>query len=281
REGETLRVGEEGIQISFDEAGKLSKDDVFLRWEKMSKSKGNVVTPDEAVERYGADGLRVYELFEAPFEATIQWSDERVHGATRFLNRVFRLTDQIRPHLKKDWRERIGSASLDDASEALRRATHTAIERVSKDIEGFEFNTAVAAMMEFVNAINEFVRDTDLSAEGAALVASEAAETLVLLLAPIAPHSADEIWESYGFEGFTYRQPWPSPDPALLKSETVTIVLQVNGKTRGTMEARAATSEKELERLALSHERVQAHMEGKTLRKVIVVPGRLVNVVAD
>lgn len=280
RENERLKVGEEGILITFEEAAKLPKEEVFYKWEKMSKSKGNVVTPDEAVEKYGADALRVYELFEAPFEQTIQWSEERVQGAIRFLHRVFKLTDDWRPHFVRDWREQINTANLDSSSREMRNITHTTIEKVTKDIENFSFNTAVATLMEFTNVITEKIRSFTQEQGGLRLAISEAVETLILLLAPIAPHCADEIWESYGFPGFTYQANFPKANPDLLTKERVTIVLQVNGRVRANIEVPTGTSREELERLALSHERVQQFIDGKKVQKVVVVPDKLVNVVA-
>lgn len=279
REGETLHVGEEGVQISFEEAAQLPPDQVFYRWEKMSKSKGNVVTPEEAVSRYGADALRVYELFEAPFEQTIQWTDERVIGAVRFVNRVFKVSDSLRKYFIRNWRSGVTSAQFDRSESALRFSTHCAIEKVSKDIDDFRFNTAVAALMEFVNSISDFARTADFNRESARLAASEAIENLLLLIAPVAPHTADEVWESYGLEGFTLNKTWPKADPSLMKMDEVTVVLQVNGKVRANIQAPASSTQEDLERLALENEKVRQHIGDLAVRKVIVVPGKLVNVV--
>jgi leucyl-tRNA synthetase len=281
RSNETLRIGEEGIQITYEEAQSLPEDEVFWRWEKMSKSKGNVVTPDEAVEKYGADALRVYELFEAPFSATIQWSEERIGGAINFLHRVFKLTDEFRERFEPNWRSGLRSAETNSKETELRRSTHFAIKKVTDDFESFAFNTAVSSLMEFRNSIADFAKSADYSRTETRLVMSEAIETLILLLAPIAPHSADEIWESYGFHGFTYQADWPKFDERFLVKQTVTMVLQVNGKVRANMDVPAGLSTEEAERLALAHEKVAQHTEGKTVRKVIVVPDKVVNVVAN
>ncbi len=276
RENETLKTGEEGIQISFEEAKALPADQVFWRWARMSKSKGNVVTPDEGVARYGADALRVYELFEAPFEQTIQWSDERVMGAVRFLSRTFKLASEIRPSYDPDWRTAVQSAKLEKADRDMRCLTHNTILKLTDDIASFKFNTAVAAMMEFLNGIADYAKRSPNTA-----VISEAIETFILLLSPIAPHTADELWEMFGKEGFTLRQEWPAADDALLRSDTVTIVLQVNGKTRGNIEAPAGAERTHLEQLALNHEKVRQHVGQSAVKKVIVVPDKLVNVVAE
>lgn len=276
KEGETLRVGEEGIQISYEEAEEIGDAGVFWRWEKMSKSKGNVVTPDEAVELYGADALRIYELFEAPFEQTIQWTKDRVQGAVRFLNRVFKLTDEVKRIYVPDWRGHIAAAATSKEDKQMRHATHVAIQKVTQDIEQFSFNTAVAALMEFSNTLTDYSKSVPNE-----VVLSEAVETLILLLAPFAPHTADEIWESYGKSGFTLEEAWPTLDLEQLKTDTITIVLQVNGKTRGNMEVPAATTKEELEQLALVHQKAVQFLAGQTVRRVVVVPGKLVNIVAN
>jgi leucyl-tRNA synthetase len=275
REGETLRVGEEGILISREEAERLPPDQVFYKWEKMSKSKGNVVTPDEAVERYGADALRVYELFEAPFEQAIQWSEDRVQGAIRFLHRVFRVLAEIQPKYRPDWREAIEEANS-PADRRLRLATHTAIRKVTEDIERFAFNTAIAALMEFTNALTEASAKGEVSA--AAL--SEAAETLILLLSPFAPHSADELWQAYGREGFTLLQPFPVTDERCLEADSITIVIQVNGKVRDSLEVKPGTAQADLEAMALSSEKVKRSLDGMEIVRIVSVPNKLLNIVA-
>ncbi|GIW56583.1 MAG: leucine--tRNA ligase [Nitrospiraceae bacterium] len=275
REGEVLRVGEEGILISREEAEELPPDQVFYKWEKMSKSKGNVVTPDEAVEKYGADALRVYELFEAPFEQAIQWSEERVQGAIRFLHRVFRVLAEIQPKYRPNWRDEIGAADS-SADRDLRRATHAAIAKVREDIDRFAFNTAIAALMEFTNTLTEATAKGEVSEA----TLSEAAETLILLLSPFAPHSADEIWQAYGKEGFTLEQPFPEVEESCLEAESVTIVVQVNGKVRDSLVVKPGTAQSELESLALSSEKVKRALDGKQVVRVVVVPDKLLNVVA-
>jgi leucyl-tRNA synthetase len=279
REGERLRVGEEGIMISPAEAAELPKDQVFWRWEKMSKSKGNVVTPDEMVEQFGADALRVYELFVAPFDQAVMWTTEGIQGAYRFLGRVWRSALEAREVFDRDWREKLGG-EFDEQCRSLRRKTHTTIKKVCDDVEAFRFNTAVAAMMEWLNAIAEF-QQGGAPDEPHRVALSEAIEGFIRLLSPMAPHMADEVWERYGFEGFLYGAALPAFDPEVAKAEEVTVALQVNGKLRGTLMAPADVSEEELEKLALEHPKVLQHTEGKTVRKVVVVPGKLVNVVAN
>jgi leucyl-tRNA synthetase len=280
REGERLDIGEEGILVSFEEAKALPEEELFWRWTRMSKSKGNVVTPDEMVERFGADALRVYLLFVAPFSAEVQWSNDGVHAAARFLSRVFKLVDTLKATYAPEWRDLIAFEEMDDASRGLRRLTHSTIRKAEEDIERLAFNTYVSSLMEFVNGVNDALRERGVNDDRAfALAASEALESLILLLAPAAPHSADELWESIGKEGFTYHADWPRFQSDLAAAETVTIAVQVNGKLRDTVEMPTGASKEDLERAALAAPKVGPHLEGKTVRKVIVVPEKLVNVV--
>ncbi len=277
---ETLKVGEDGIQISQDELQNYPKDQIFVKWEKMSKSKGNVVTPTEGAQKYGADALRVYELFEAPFEQTIQWSVERVRGSINFLNRVFRLISEYQPYLVKDWKQGLDQEFQKPELE-LRNSTHKTIQKVTGDIEKFKFNTAVSALMEFLNVISDFTKTADFALKSTQICFSEAIENLILLLAPIAPHSADEIWESIGHTGFTYLQEWPIPDAKMLIANTVTYPIQVNGKVRATIDVPRETSNDELEKFALAEPKVQQFIQGLTVKKVIIIAERLINVVAN
>jgi len=274
-ENETLRLGEPGIMLTYAEAADMPKGDVFWRWEKMSKSKGNVVTPEEAAIRYGADALRIYELFEAPFEQTIQWSEDRIQGSIRFLHRVFRLVGDYLPKRTHGGQEPFADLSKEEMG--LRNLTHSTIQKVTLDINEFSFNTAVAALMEFSNGITDFMR----SHEGASPALSEAVEALILLIAPMAPHSADELWERIGNTGFTLGAPWPKFDEQLLVRDEIEIAVQVNGKLRGSLRVPKDIERQELERLALDCEKVPHALEDKTVRKIIVVPGRIVNIVAN
>lgn len=274
REDERLDVGEDGILISYEDAAAMPAEDVTWKFVRMSKSKGNVVTPDEAVEQYGADALRVYELFVAPFDADVMWANEGMQGAVRFLSRVFKFVSDIEPNYQADWADRIGSET---GTEKLRRANHQLCRKVTQDVDRFAFNTAIAAMMTFLNTCADLRKEVPADA----LAWSEAAETLTLLLAPFAPHTADEIWEGLGYEGFTYLADWPKFDESLAADSTVTIAVQVNGKLRETFEAPADAVKDELEAIALQLPKVLTFTEGLTVRKVVVVPGKLVNIVAN
>lgn len=281
REGERLAVGEEGILTSFEDAKDLPKEDLIWRWARMSKSKGNVVTPDEMVEQFGADALRLYLLFKAPFNADIEWENKGVEDLSKFLSRVFRIVETLRPHYAADWKDFIAFEESSDTSKKVRRATHQAIRNVSEDIERFSFNTYVAWLMKYVNSLFEVANGLGTPDRATILALSEAVDTLVLLLAPGAPHSADELWESLGHEGFTLRADWPRFQPDLAVEDTVTIAIQVNGKLRDTVEIAAGADQPTHEAAARASAKVQAYLEAGTVRKVIVVPGRMVNFVVN
>ncbi|HUU53555.1 MAG TPA: leucine--tRNA ligase [Armatimonadota bacterium] len=247
-------------------------------WIKMSKSKGNVVTPDEVVARYGADSLRVYELFVAPLTDSIQWSEDGINGMHRFLSRAYRVVQEYGGHYDPRWRE-AGRQEMMERSEdrALARKTHQTIRKVTEDIEGLQFNTAVAALMELMN---ELWKHAPILRQGVRSAAfSEAVEMVVLLLAPMAPHLADELWEQLGHDGFTALQPWPEYDPDVARADEITVVLQINGKLRDRLSVPPGTPKEDLKAQALASEKIQSYLEGKSIRQVIVVPDRLVNIV--
>jgi leucyl-tRNA synthetase len=282
REGEMLGVGEDGVLVSFEEAKAMPEDDLTWKWVRMSKSKGNVVTPDEAVEQYGADALRMYLLFVAPFHADVQWSNEGMQGMSRFLSRIFKFTSELQSHFVDNWKDLIAFEELDDLAKRIRRATHQAIRNCTKDLETFGFNTYVSWLMKYMNELNDCLdsgRSRLTTDRSIALALSEAVETVVLLMSPGAPHSADEIWESLGREGTTYHAEWPVHSDELAAENEVTIAVQVNGKLRDTLTVAAGTGEDDLKQLAQASEKVQSFTSGKEVKKVIVVPGRLVNIV--
>jgi len=281
REGESLGVGEEGILVSYEEAKALPKEELTWRWSRMSKSKGNVVTPDDAVAEYGADALRLYLLFRAPFDADIEWENKGMGDLGKFLSRVFRFVDANRSHYEPTWRDYIPWEEADDRSSAVRRITHQTIQKCTDDIEAFGFNTYVSWLMKYVNGLNDALAGGGDYSRATVLAISEAVETLILLIAPGAPHSSDELWEFIGQTGFSYNAPWPVSDPALAAETKLTIAIQVNGKLRGTFDIDAGASNEEYEATAKAHEKIVPHIEGKTIRKVIVVAGKLVNIVAS
>ena len=267
-----------------EEKASVPESEWVYRWVKMSKSMGNVVTPDAMAEQYGADSLRLYGLFVAPFEETVQWTDSGIQNANKYLNRVWRLWTELRSHYTADWRDNL-AAALPDFTEndrRLRRKLHQTIRKVGEDIESFRFNTCIAAFMEFTNELSAFRNALTGTVPTAAQVAliSEVLETLPLLFAPVTPHLADEFWERLGKEGFTFKQSWPAFDEAAAAEEAITIVLQINGKVRDRLFVAPDTDSAEIERLALANEKVAADLTGKTVRKVIAVPGKLINIVA-
>ncbi len=247
---------------------------------KMSKSKGNVVSPDDMVARYGADSARMYSLFAAPPDRDLDWQEDGVAGVSRFLGRVWRLVS------KYGEIARGGSASsgaMDKSSEnagtGLRRKLHQTIAKITQDFEGrWHFNTDVAAIMELVNEIQD--ADAQLaSGEIPAPVVRELLRTLVLLLAPFAPFLAAELWEQLGEEGAILRHPWPKSDPELAREDEIEIPVQINGKLVTVIRVAAGADAKTMEAAALADEKVKARIAGKTVVKVIVVPGRAVNLV--
>ncbi|MGC9974576.1 MAG: leucine--tRNA ligase, partial [Gaiellaceae bacterium] len=231
---------------------------IYYRGAKMSKSKGNVVAPDEMIRRYGADAVRLNILFMGPADQDVEWQDSGVEGTSRFLGRLWRTTLEV-----------AGKPASPEATPLVRKA-HQTIAKVTDDIERrFAFNTPIAAVMELVNEINRAPEDPG---------ASFAAETAVSLIQPYAPHIAEELWQRLGHERL-WQQPWPRFDESLLEQQTFELVVQVNGKLRDRLEASVEASEQELVELARSSPRVAALIEGKEVRKTIVVPRKLVNLV--
>ena len=274
------------IPLAPEEVERMSEEQksrIVWKWVKMSKSKRNVVTPDAMAERFGADALRTYELFVAPFEDAVQWSEEGMNGAYRFMGRVWRLVGGWIDRFDPDWRAKVAAeAAADPKAKALRRKVHQTVAKVSQDIEDFAFNTAVAALMELVNEMQSFA--ASVPAEGAPSAMSEAIESLILLLSPMTPHIADELWSMLpkpDKKAFTLLERWPDYDPEVAKAEEVEIVVQISGKIRDKLTIPADTDEASMERLALASPKIQSDLAGKTVRKVIAVKGKLVNIVAS
>jgi leucyl-tRNA synthetase len=258
------------------------------RTEKMSKSKKNVVDPDELLEQHGADTIRIFSLFAAPPERDLEWSDEGVQGAFRFLNRVWRLAEERAAALAGAAPPSDGAG--DEAVRELRRATHQTIQRVTRDLEqDFHFNTALAALMELTTALTRFQEQLPAGAEAPdrpldlardrLQAFAEGVRALLTMLAPFAPHMAEELWEMLGHRESVFRQPWPVADPRLAQEDTVELVVQVNGKLRARLPVPRGSAEARLRELALRDPRVQQWIGGKGVRKVVVVPDKLVNLV--
>ena len=245
---------------------------------KMSKSKMNVVDPDELIQRYGADTARLFTLFAAPPEKDLDWSDQGVEGAHRFLNRVWRFAMGHREQLAGVAADSSRVPSADGLKE-LRRRIHWTIKKVTDDIEQrFHFNTAIAAIMELHNALSS-VSEDDLQQEGGAALAKAALETEIVLLAPFVPHVTSELWERLGHDENLAEVAWPEYDEAALVQESRLIVVQVNGKLRGKVSVPADAEAEHIETTAMADPRVASFIDGRLIRRVVQVPGRLVNIV--
>ncbi|WP_199100815.1 leucine--tRNA ligase [Dyella sp. ASV21] len=243
--------------------------------EKMSKSKNNGIDPQAMVEKFGADTVRLFSMFAAPPEQSLEWSDAGVEGMARFLRRFWR---EVTTHAANPDHPVVDPAALDAGQKALRRQVHETIQKVSDDLgRRHAFNTAIASLMELLNALGKF---HDQSDQGRA-VRHEALEVMVLLLNPVVPHVSHALWQVLGHaEAVLEDQPWPQADSAALVRDSLTLAVQVNGKLRGTIDVAANASKEEAEALARAHPHVVAFLEGQTVRKVIVVPGKIVNIVA-
>ncbi|AVD84979.1 leucine--tRNA ligase [Pseudomonas sp. SWI6] len=243
--------------------------------EKMSKSKNNGVDPQSMIEAYGADTCRLFMMFASPPDMSLEWSDSGVEGASRFLRRVWRLAQA---HVTQGLPRKLDVAALDDAQKVIRRAIHAAIKQASNDVGQFhKFNTAIAQVMTVMNVLEKAPQATE---QDRALL-QEGLEAVTLLLAPITPHISHELWKALGHDQAVIDASWPVVDESALVQDTVTLVVQVNGKLRGQVEMPAAASREEIEAAARSNENVLRFTDGLTIRKVIVVPGKLVNIVAN
>jgi leucyl-tRNA synthetase len=240
---------------------------------KMSKSKGNVVDPDFILTRYGADTARLFSLFAAPPERDLEWSDQGVEGAYRFLHRVWAIV-----YKHSDAVKHVKLAGPDARGDKLYRKVHLTIKKVTEDIEReFHFNTAIAALMEMVNEMYEYTSN-GVTNDMLPMVRA-AIDALTLLLAPFAPHFAEELWESLGGKGTIANATWPQHDPGAIVATEIVVVVQVNGKVRSKLTLPAGTSDKEIETAALADAKVRELSAGRVPKKVIVVQGKLVNIV--
>jgi len=252
------------------------------RTEKMSKSKRNVVDPDDLLADYGADTIRLFSLFAAPPEKDLEWSDDGVQGAYRFLQRVWRLVEEragaVLAARGKTW----PAGEPPEEVRALRRVTHRTIAKVTRDLEdSFHFNTALAALMELQNALARFQERLPAGpADDPRLLAfAEGVTSLLTMLAPFAPHMVEELWEMLGHAVSVSREPWPAADPVLAMEEDVEVVVQVNGKVRARLQVPRGRGEEELRGLALGEPRIRQWIQGRTVRRAVVIPDKLVNIV--
>jgi leucyl-tRNA synthetase len=252
---------------------KKTKEKLSAFYEKMSKSKYNGVDPQQVLGKYGADTARMFILFKAPPEKDLEWDDADVEGQFRFLNRVWLLVHDFidRPNAANSKTK--DKAKLNKQEKDLRRAIHTAIKAVSEDLEAeYQFNTAISELMKLSNALRDAsCQDSPVYREGI--------ESLIILLAPFAPHLSEELWQKIGNSESIHWQSWLTVDEDALAVDEITLVIQIMGKTRGTIQAPASANQEELEQYARHSEIAQKYLQGKEVKKVIVVPGKLVNFV--
>ena len=266
--------------VDYDEpfSNLLTQGMVIKDGAKMSKSLGNVVSPEEILSKYGADTARLFILFAAPPERELEWSDQGVEGSFRFLNRIWRIVQAFEAVLEQKVSE-YDHSNLNEADKDLRRVLHSSIKKVTNDIETrFNFNTAISTMMELVNALYAY---KEAVKEPNAGLVYEAISDLIKMMSPFVPHITEELWRgAIDANSSVHEQSWPECDEEALKVDNVEIVLQVNGKVRGRLTVPAEATKEELEKIAMADANVQAHIGDATVRKVICVPGRLVNIVA-
>lgn len=266
--------------VDYDEpfSNLLTQGMVIKDGAKMSKSLGNVVSPEEILSKYGADTARLFILFAAPPERELEWSDQGVEGSFRFLNRIWRIVQAFEAVLAQKVTE-YDHSNLSEADKDLRRVLHSSIKKVTNDIETrFNFNTAISTMMELVNALYAY---KEAAKEPNAGLVYEAISDLIKMMSPFVPHITEELWRgAIDPNSSVHEQSWPECDEEALKVDNVEIVLQVNGKVRGRLTVPAEATKEELEKIAMADANVQAHIGDATVRKVICVPGRLVNIVA-
>ena len=266
--------------VDYDEpfSNLLTQGMVIKDGAKMSKSLGNVVSPEEILSKYGADTARLFILFAAPPERELEWSDQGVEGSFRFLNRIWRIVQAFEAVLAQEVTE-YDHSNLNEADKDLRRVLHSSIKKVTNDIETrFNFNTAISTMMELVNALYAY---KEAAKEPNAGLIYEAISDLIKMMSPFVPHITEELWRgAIDANSSVHEQSWPECDEEALKVDNVEIVLQVNGKVRGRLTVPAEATKEELEKIAMADTNVQAHIGDATVRKVICVPGRLVNIVA-
>ncbi len=265
------------INISEPFQNLLTQGMVIKDGAKMSKSKGNVVDPNYLIEKYGADTSRLFSLFAAPPEKDLDWSDKGVDGAYRFLNRLWNIVFKYHQRFQSQTKWQIKSISdLQPSTVPLYRKAHQTIKKVTTDIEReYHFNTAIASLMELVNEISAFEPDSEEKLE----VLRFAIEALLLLLSPFSPHIAEELWEAIGNKPSIFEQKWPEWDEVAAKEEQIELVVQVNGKVRSKIMINAGISDDEIEKVALEDRKIKEIIGGKTIKKILIVKGKLVNIV--
>jgi leucyl-tRNA synthetase len=263
--------------VDFDEpfTRLFNQGIIIAEHQKMSKSRGNVITPDEYVAELGADAVRAYLMFLGPWEQGGEWNDSGLSGISRWLNRVWKLVlEEYRMKPEAVAKDKLGD---EKTHRDLQRITYQTIRKVTEDLERFRFNTMIAALMEFTNYLGK-------AKDSRAVTPScwkWCTDKLLLLLAPIAPHLAEELWQRAGYDYSIHNQSWPHWDEELVKDEEITLVVQINGKLRDRIIVSASITEAEARQLAVERQRVKAYLAGKEIINTIYVPGRLVNFVVE
>jgi leucyl-tRNA synthetase len=271
----TKLLRDEGLVVCDEPFKNLLTQGMVLKdGSKMSKSKGNTVDPQGLIKKYGADTVRLFTMFAAPPEQSLEWSDNAVEGSFRFIRRLWR---QVFEHVgKQGTAEGDVADKLDSAGSALKRQLHETLSKVDDDYgRRLMFNTAVAANMELLNALVKYKTEST----AADVLRQECLEAIVLMLSPIAPHVCDALWRELGHESEIINTAWPQHDAAVLLLEEIELVVQVNGKLRAKIKVAASADKESIEKSALSEENVQKFISDKTVRKVIIVPAKLVNIV--
>jgi leucyl-tRNA synthetase len=265
---------DQGLLVSDEPFTHLLTQGMVLKdGTKMSKSKGNTVDPQGLIDQYGADTVRLFTMFAAPPEQSLEWSDSGVEGASRFLKRLWK---QVYQHVVAGPAVALNVAELTDEQKAVRHSVHSTLAKVSDDVgRRYTFNTAIAANMELLNTLSRIADDSD---QGRAVM-QEALDAVVLMLSPIVPHITHELWQQLGHEQAVVDCAWPLVDEAALVQASIALVVQVNGKVRGRINVSPDASREIIEAAVMDEENVQKHIADKTVRKIIVVPGKLVNVV--
>jgi leucyl-tRNA synthetase len=263
--------------VSVDEPFQnlLTQGMVLMNGSKMSKSKGNIVSPETIIGKFGADTARLFILFAAPPERDLEWNDSAVEGCYRFINRVWRFVYDYVQNSEGKLVDYTSFGELNGKDKDMRRLTHTTIKRVTDDAGSrFNFNTAISAIMEMVNGLYQY-KEQDYNKA----VMAEAADTLVLLLAPFIPHVTEEMWQELGHEGSVHKQMWPKLDEKALVAEEATVIVQINGKVRDKVVMPMNLDKAEAEKLAMEQPKIAEAIAGKDIKKVVVVPNKLVNIV--
>ena len=271
----------EDVRVEGDKAfARATGEELAVKVEKMSKSKNNGVDPLHIIDKYGADTARVFAMFAAPPEKELEWNENSLAGSYRFIQRVWKLVDEGKSVFQSG---KVNLEKVNKADKAILRKLHQTIKKVTDSIEdNFHFNTSIAAAMELINELNDYktsVIDANGTSSESKKVYYEAVKTLVVLLSPFAPHVCDELWEILGEEGYLFNAAWPKHVEALTIADEIEIAVQVNGKLRATVEVDRNIAKEELEKLALEQDNVQKHLDGVNVVKIIIVPGKIVNIV--